>query len=92
MIKREFKVGDKVFGILSGYYYKQYGTIVKRSQVQYGRDTRYTIELDIGITIVLESKYIKYQSEKDYDICDSRSKKYFRTLEEAYEYRRKYGE
>lgn len=48
MIKREFKVGDKVFGILSGYYYRQHGTIVKRSQVQYGRDTRYTIELDIG--------------------------------------------
>lgn len=92
MIKREFKAGDKVFGNLLGYYCGLPGTIVKRSQVQYGGDTRYTIELDIGITIGLESKYIKYQSEKDCDICDSRSQKYFRTLEEAHEYRRKYGE
>ncbi|TFZ40866.1 hypothetical protein [Vagococcus xieshaowenii] len=56
---KEFKPGDRVVSLLSGYYLGVPGVIVGRSQVQYGNRIRYIVDLDCGQRIYLDSKNIE---------------------------------
>ncbi|NLZ80396.1 MAG: hypothetical protein GX913_01110 [Clostridiales bacterium] len=58
-MKEEFKKGDRVQSIAMGFYCGQKGTLIRPAQAQYGKWTRFEVELDIGITITLPAHWIE---------------------------------
>lgn len=58
-MKQKYRTGDRVASGVMGFYYEMPGTIVKPAATQTGDYESYIIDLDIGITIVLDSIYIK---------------------------------
>lgn len=55
----DFKVGDRVTSTILGYYTGIMGTILKKAQFQYQRNTEYIVKLDTGTTIRLATNGMK---------------------------------
>lgn len=62
-MKTDFKEGDRVKSCCMGYYYGAEGTLIKPSQVQFGKWTRFIVDLDIGKTITLPANWIEDTEE-----------------------------
>lgn len=46
-----------------GYYYGAEGTLIKPAQAQFGKWTRFIVDLDIGKTITLPANWIEDTEE-----------------------------
>jgi hypothetical protein len=62
-MKTDFKAGDRVKSRCMGYYYGAEGTLIKPSQTQYGKFTRFIVELDTGKVITLPANWIEDTEE-----------------------------
>ena len=57
-------IGKRVVSRVAGLYFGTPGTVIKRAQMQYGSSTRYIVELDNGVQIVLPEHHMRIL-EKD---------------------------